>query len=954
MADRPTGTVTFLFTDIEGSTRLWEQQPEAMSAALARHDPLAAALIAQHRGTLLKSRGEGDSLFAVFASATDAVAAACALQQAFLSETWPAETPLRVRMALHTGEAEQRTGDYYGPAVNRCARLRAIAHGGQVLLSLATEELVLETLPTEARLLDLGLHRLRDLSQPERVFQLIHPNLPPDFPPLRSLAALPHNLPIQLTSFIGREKEIADVKRLLSATRLLTVAGAGGCGKTRLALQVAAGLAEEYADGVWLVELAALADPALVPQTVAAILGVREGPGRPLIETLADYLMPRKLLLVLDNCEHLLSACAQLAESLLRRCLGVRILATSREGLGIAGELTYRVPSLSLPELPPLAPAGEEFLAALRQSEAVRLFIDRAEFSQPGFAVAPRNAGPVAQLCHRLDGIPLAIELAAARVRALPVEQISARLDDCFRLLTGGSRTALPRQQTLRATIDWSYNLLSEEERRLLRRLSVFVGGWTLEAAEAVCSGAGIEPWEVLELLTRLVDQSVVLYEERSGAGGAEGTLWGPDPGRYRLLETVRQYAGERLQGAEDANAVRSRHQDFFLRLAEEAEPALRGPDQDAWLGLLETEHDNLQAALRWSHEEAGKGDAGLRVAVALSWFWFVRGYFSAGRRWLEEALAANPDAPAALRAKALQGEGTLAMVLGEYRRAAALLEESLQLSQTVSAPRERVWALGWLGVMALYAGENERANALFEEGLALCQELGDAWGITWMLMSMGAVAFAQRDLERATALLEENLVRSREVGDKWVLALTLHNAANVALARRDPERAAPFVDESLAVWRELRDRRGIARSLRNLALVALQRGDCGRAAALCRESLVLFRETGDKRGILVCFQRLAGIAWDQGRVDRAARLFGAADALRDAMGLRRPFTYEVESSPDDLAGLRAVLGEAGESEAGGPGRKVAAAWAEGRAMTLEQALEYALAERSASEAPLG
>jgi class 3 adenylate cyclase len=442
----PGGAVTFLLTDIEGSTKLWEQHPEAMEAAVARHDTLAAVIVHQHAGTLVKQRGEGDSLFAVFADPVDAVTAATTLQLALCSEPWPSETPLRVRIALHTGAAALRDGDYYGATVNRCARLRAVAHGGQVLLSRTTRDHVRNCLPEGASLRDLGSHRLKDLQQPEQVYHLLHPDLPSDFPPLRSLEAFAHNLPAQLTSFIGREQAMAEVKQCLATSRLVTLTGSGGCGKTRLALQVAADLLEEYAGGVWLVELAPLVDDALVPQTVASALGVREEPGRGLTETLVEYLKPKALLLILDNCEHLLTACAQLTDALLRSCPSLRILASSREGLGIGGEQAYRVPSLALPDARRL-PALER----LQEFEAVQLFAERARFCQAAFAVTPANAPAVIQVCERLDGIPLAIELAAARLKALPVEKLNERLDDRFRLLTGGSRTALPRQQTLKA-----------------------------------------------------------------------------------------------------------------------------------------------------------------------------------------------------------------------------------------------------------------------------------------------------------------------------------------------------------------------------------------------------------------------------------------------------------------------------------------------------------------------
>src|SRR5262245_42819181 len=607
----PTGTVTFLFTDIEGSTQLWEQHPDAMRLALARHDACLNAAIESNGGHVFKT--VGDAFCAAFATAPDALDAALAAQQTLRAlqpsaVATAAGLALKVRIALHTGAAEARGGDYFGPALNRIARLLAIGHGGQVLLSQTTADPVHEELPPHASLRPLGSHRLRDLQRPEQVYQLLHPELPADFPPLKSLDALPNNLPRQLTRFIGREQAIVEVKRLLASSALLTLTGSGGCGKSRLALQVGADLLEEYADSVWLVELAALSDPERVPQTVATALGVRELPGRPLIQTLIDSLCPKQLLLLLDNCEHLLSACTQLTERLLQACPQVRVLASSREALGLLGEQSYRVPSLSLPD-PRQLPPWER----LPEFEAVQLFTDRAVLSQASFAVTEANAAAVVAVCRRLDGIPLAIELAAARVKALPVEKLNERLDDMFRLLTGGSRTALPRQQTLRALIDWSYDLLSPPERALLRRLSVFAGGWTLEAAEAVCVGDGIEGWEVLDLLTSLVEKSLVLYEEGEGEG------------RYRLLETVRQYARDRLLEAGESEAAREQHCDWFLALAEEAEPQLWR--EVAWVERLEREHDNLRTALEWC--AASSPETGLRLAGALHWFWHIRGHFT-------------------------------------------------------------------------------------------------------------------------------------------------------------------------------------------------------------------------------------------------------------------------------------------------------------------------------------
>jgi predicted ATPase/class 3 adenylate cyclase/Tfp pilus assembly protein PilF len=997
----PSGTVTFLLTDIEGSTRLWLQHPDAMRHALARHDTLLTACIEGHGGKLLKQRGEGDSGFAVFARATDAVAAALELQRALAREAWPTETPLQVRVALHTGEAELQEGDYYGPAVNQCARLRAVGHGGQTLLSQTTAALAREELPAGVSLRDLGAHRLKDLQRAEPIFQLVHPELPAEFPPLRSLEAFAHNLPVQLTRFIGRERESAEVKRLLSTAYLLTLTGAGGCGKTRLALQVAADLTGEHGNGVWLVELASLSDPALVAQTVASTLGVREELGRLLIETLADSLRPRSLLLVLDNCEHLLSACAQLADRLLRACPNLRILATSREALGLLGEQTYRVPSLSLPD-----PSQLPSLERLQEYEAVQLFADRAALTQPAFAVTPANARALVQVCQRLDGIPLAIELAAARVKALPVEKIAERLDDMFRLLTGGSRTALPRQQTLRAAIDWSYHLLSEPEQRLLRRLSVFAGGWTLEVAEAVCAGAGIEEEDVLDLLTALVEKSLVQYEAPATGDSGCGEA------RYRLLETVRQYSRDRLLQAGEAEVVRGGHLEFFLGLAERAEPELYGAYQGEWLERLELEHDNLRAALEWGW--GSEPASALRLAGALGGFWDVRGHWSEGR----EALEREVEAPGEVRAKALQRAGWLAQRQGVHERAKGLSEASLALSRELGDKRGIAASLNTLGFVAWRRGDYPAVRALLEESLAVWRELGDPSRIAGSLSNLGVVTMDQGDYGTARALLGEALVLNRVIGNRYQEALNLdvlgwvaqhqgdYEAARasfgeslvidrqigakgslanslvglgcVAWEEGDAAAARRYLEESLAIWRELGDKGGIAwshdflgrvtrghgdweaaralhekslaiwqeigdktgigRALQGLGDVASAQGEYGRARALFQESLTLRRELGDRRGIAEGLERVAHVAGAEGDAERAARLFGAAEALREALGAPLP---PVERAHYDrsIAAVRAALGE----------KAFAAAWTAGRAMPLEAAVARATEEESDS-----
>ena len=914
----PAGTLTFLLTDLEGSSRLWERRPQVMAQAIPRYETLAASVLSPQGGALIKSRGEGDSLFAVFARATDAVAAACALQQAFHAEEWPPETPVRVRIALHTGEAELRDGDYYGQAVNRCARLRAIGHGGQTLLSAATFELVRDGLPPDAGFKDLGEQKLRDLQRPERVYQLLPPGLPTDFPPLLSLDALPNNLPLQLTNFIGREKEMAEAGRLLERTRLLTLTGSGGCGKTRLSLQVAADLLEQYPHGVWLVELAALADADRVPGAVAAALGVREDAGRDITQTLEEYLKPKHLLLVLDNCEHLLPACAALAEALLRAAPGLRLLATSRQGLGIGGETTYPVPSLSLPD-PAAGPPTPE---SLSQYEAASLFIERALAASPSFAVTNRNAPALAQVCARLDGIPLALILAAARVRGLSVEQIHQRLDNVFRLLVGGSRTALPRQQTLRATLDWSYDLLDAPERVLLRRLSVFSGGWTLEAAESVCSGGPIAPDDALELLLALVDKSLVVADAQ-----------GETP-RYRFLETVRQYAQDRLVESGEREALRARHRDYFLALAEAALPHLRTEQQKGWMERLEAEHDNLRTALAWCREAADGAEPGLRLTRALWHFWIVRGYLSEGRRHIASALAREGEVSAEVRATALSCAGGLAYHQSDFAAARALYEESLTLRRRIGDKLGIAHSLNNMGNVTSDQGDYAAARIFYAESLTLYRELGNRHAVADVLMNQGNMADAEGNDQVARTLYEECLGLYREAGDQRGTANVLSSIAVLVEQKGDYTAAQALYEENLAVYRKLGFKSGVADSLQNLGWLACGRGELASARALYTESLSLRWELGEEGRIAISLEALTRLDWAEERADRAARLLGAAARLRESIGLPLP-PKDCPKHDRRMAEVRQALGEEG----------FASAWMKGQSLTLDQAVEYALSD---------
>jgi len=920
MTGLPEGTITFLFTDIEGSTRMWEEHAEAMKVALRRHDSLLRRLITDHRGYVFKT--VGDAFHAAFPRPADAVAASLAAQQALAAERWGIPDGLRVRIALHTGVAESRDGDYFGPTINRTARLLSAGHGGQVLLFRSTYDLAHETLPAGVSVRDLGQHRLKDLAGPEQIYQLIAPGLPSDFPPLASLDTFPNNLPVQLSNFIGRDREIAQAKGYLSTARLLTLTGPGGAGKTRLGLQVAADLLDEMADGVWLAEFATLSDAALLPQTVAASLGLREHSERPILSILTGFLQSRRALVVLDNCEHVVTECAQLADHLLRACSQLRILATSQTPLGIPGEVVLAVPPLSLPD-PARAPSAEQ----LTQYESVRLFVERAALTKPGFTVTPDNAAAVAQIVRQLDGIPLAIELAAARAKMMSVHQISERLDDRFRLLTAGGRTVAPRQQTLKAAMDWSYDLLTEPERALLRRLSVFGGGWTLEAAEAVCAEGQVEGGQVLDLLGRLVDRSLVLVHD-TGRGST----------RYQMLETVRQYGQNRLRESGEDARTRTRHRDWFLILAERADRYLQGAEQRAWLDLLELEHDNLRLALEWSKAAGDEVEYLLRLAGALWKFWEVRGYWTEGRMWLDGAIDQVATTPTPSRVKVLNGAAYLASFQGDYPRAVALSEESLELSRKLGDKRGTMACLTILGLEACRLEKYDRAAELGKESFGLSQEVGDWWGAVDSRIVLAFVARAQGDSHRASTLLGEIVSQVRQVGDRWRLAMALNNLGLVERELGNYGRAKDVLEETLALTQELGDKWGVAFARSNLAIVAWYQRDYPRAGDQFAQSLRLRVEVGEKRGIVVSLLGLAAVAIAQGQAERAARLFAGAEALRETIGV--PIPPFIRGRFDQLvAETRAALGE----------KRFADLWAQSRGLPLDAVIDIALHEASVS-----
>ncbi len=1014
----PTGTVTLLLADVEGSTRLWETQPGEMTAAVARLNQAVSDIIATHDGVRPVEQGEGDSFVAAFARASDALAAALELQRAPLA-------PIRLRIGVHTGEVQLRDeGNYAGPTINRTARLRDLGHGGQTLLSGATEPLVVDRLPEGAWLTDLGTHPLRDLPRPERVVQLCHPDLVNEFPPLRtpkSVAA--QNLPSQFTSFVGRGPQLTEVGKLLAENRLVTLTGAGGVGKTRLAVQVASQLAAEYADGVWYVDLAPITDPEVVPVTVARALGLPDQPGRSTMDTLLRFVRDRQMLVVLDNCEHLLDACAELVVALLGGAAGLTVLATSREPIGVTGEATWRAPSLSL------------------RDEAVELFADRARLAQTGFAVTDDNAAVVAEICRRLDGMPLAIELAAARVRALSLVEILAGLHDRFRLLTGSARTAVRRQQTLRASVDWSHALLTQPERVLFRRLAAFLGGFDFAAAQAVAGSGDVERYQVLDLLTLLVDKSLVAADESRGRT------------RYRLLETVRQYSAEKLGESGEADSVRSRHRDYYTAMAALLD-APAGNDYEQRLEQAETEIDNLRAAFSWSRENSDV-ELALALTSSLQPLWRARGRLREGLAWFDTALAdldaEDPGVAAAVRARALADRAMLAIWVGDAN-SMDQAKQALAIAREVNDPALLARALTDCGYVATVVTA-DLAQPYFAEALGLARELDDRWRLSQILTAQAAAAinagvpiaaraaaeegrdFAdamgdwydsrrcryyigwaqvfQGDLVEAAAQFAELVAEAQaghdglleaeslamqglvlayqgetdaaraaadagiqaaaEVGGLFaamgyaVLAIAALAAGDVATAQDAivawPQLSArPQTAAVRRVWNAYTALAGgnvvaarreadeavtmatsyyLSAALTARARVAIAQGEPDQAERDAHDAFALAATTGAYLFVPDNLECLAVLAGGDGGHREAARLFGAAKAIRLHMGAVRLKVWDAGYEAS-VAALRDAMGENGFDSA----------WAEGAALSTEEAIAYAQRGRGERKRP--
>ena len=916
-------TEVFLFTDIEASTRRWEGDQDAMAHDLNRHDQLLRQAVEAASGHVFSHTGDG--LGAAFPTASSALAAALAGQRALLAAEWAGAEPLRVRMAVHAGAAERGRGTYLGPALNRTARLLALAAGGQVLCSQAAAELARDRLPAGTTLLDLGEYRLADLSRPERVYQAVHPDLPSGFPALRSELSGRHNLPLSLSSFVGRSTELDELDGLLAGSRLITVTGVGGAGKTRVALELAGRNLDRFPDGAWLVELSRLRDPALVPAEVAGALGMLSGaPSQgptALEEWLCECLWSRRLLLVIDNCEHLVEAAAHLVHLVLSRAPNITVLATSREVLGLPGEVVCSLPPLSLPR------AGASAMEELVESDAVSLFCERARAAQPGFGLTDANAGAVAQICRRLDGIPLAVELAAARIRVLGAQQVAQRLDQRFSLLTDAGRTAVARHHTLRAAIDWSYDLLPPAEQAALRRLSVFPGTFDLEATEAVVGDVPSDPglgFPVLDLVSRLVEKSLVLAED---AGDAV---------RYRLLETLRDYGAGRLAEAGETEVTQRRHRDFFLSLADDWwKQALTSWYRwwEPWTRGGEIEQDNYRAALEWSLAR-GEHVPALRMLRALWAYWWYAGQVDV-QDWAERAVAqagdsVDPSLWQVLVAVALNAEEG-----GDGRRAVALVRQAIELTEQLGDPGAVGFAHIILGIRLLGCGERVEAQRVLEAALAENEAAGEPSGVGMCHHDLGWIAMGEGDLTGAKAHFERALEAGRDglVGPSlWVHFLAA--AAPVAARTGEPERAGALADEAVAGARLLRLRRVLVMALVRAAETAVLTGDQDRARELVRELLALLAQIGARRWVADALELAALVLEANGQPPPATRLMGACDAIRavlgEPVGGLRALAPTVQACYERLV---AALGEEGcaEQETIGVG------------FSFERAIAYAL-----------
>ncbi len=902
----PTGTVTFLFTDIEGSTKLAQQYSDAMPALLARHNEILNQAFEAHHGFVFQI--VGDSFSAAFHNASDALGAALDAQRALQNEAW-SPAPIKVRMGIHTGAAQldeaSKELPYAGYATLALTqRIISVGHGGQILLSQSTYDLTRDRLSENARLVDMGERRLKDILRPEHLYQLSVPDLPSEFPPIQSLDSFPNNLPVQLTSFVGREKEVAEIKAILNSARLVTLTGSGGTGKTRLSIEVGTQELFSVANGVWLIELAPLSDPSQIIPALAQAFGLQELPSNLLANLVTDYLRDKKLLLLLDNCEHLIAPCARLADNLLHQCAGLKILASSREALGIAGEVAYRTPSLA-------------------DSESTRLFVERARAANSKFSLTDSNASSVAQICSRLDGIPLAIELAAARTKLLSADQIAARLDDLFRLLVGGSRTALPRQQTLRALIDWSYDLLSEEEKQLLINASVFMGGWTLEALEAVSA----DPNDI-EHLEGLVNKSLVVTEERNNEM------------RYFMLETIRQYAREKLFEAKQSSAARDRHFVYFNELSETVWDMFRSANSVSLVNRSNDEVENFRAALEWGLEKHTEEAVRLAANFCLILRWM--GKPAEGVAFAQSAVERAKALPPVdgstdtyrqkLIARALFAQGDAGTALGNIPLAIQASKEAIAISRVTGDKQ----ILGYSLLIYFFATTFISApdgEAAAQEGLDIfSNEVNDSFGLGMAYLCMATIAAKKGDEVGKQKYLGKLKETTSEATDSFQAGVFLLSIGMTESAHGNYLAAKQIFEDGRNIFKRIRNI-GFQRIMQSeLGHIARHTGNLGEAKAIYQGTIRAWRESGNRGAIanqLECFGFLA-ITGEEPQ--RAIKLFSTAQALREKAQSPRTEQEQIEYD-QSVAQLRAML----------PETEFNALWAEGRAMTMEQAIQFAL-----------
>ncbi len=887
--DVPSGTVSLLFSDIEGSALRWERHRDAMRAAVEQHDAILRSVIQRHGGYIFKTMG--DAFCAAFSTAENAVAASVDAQRELRRADWSSVGDLRVRMAVHTGPVEARDGDYFGPAVNRVSRLLSIAYGGQIVVSGIAKELSEGALETAVSLRDLGAHRLRDLAQPEQVYQVVAEGLPDTFPPLRSLEALPNNLPLQLTPFIGRETEIAQIESAIKEARLITLVGAGGVGKTRLALQSGADLLDTFDDGVWFVDLALMREAEQVPRAIAEVANVRLELERDPLETIAAALRSKRLLLILDNCEHVVAAAARSADSILRACPGTRILATSRQALGIAAERVIRVPSLSLPE-------GDRRISATeaRRYGAIALFTDRALAANGSFALDDENASTVAEICRRLDGIALALELAAPRLKALSVNQLAARLNERFRLLTGGSRTALPRQQTMRALIDWSYDLLDEREQTVFRRAAIFTGSFSLEAASDICADDTIDAWDLLDVLSSLVDKSMVVAE-----------LYGSEQ-RYRLLESTRQYALERLASTGEERELRRRHAAHFCRFTEEAEHRYFITPLRLWLSSVDPEVDNVRAALDWTIMDRGDVELGARTASAFVWYWIQSKQLAEAIERIEAAIEGMPD-DGRIAARLWYGLAFLFNDMFHYERGRAAGQHALELAEKTGDAECIAFALVALA-SAAFVDETFDSEAAFTRALDIFSAAGNRRMVGVTLGRRARSLGVQGHLERARPIYDEALSISRSLGDDRTAAQILNNIAEATFHDGNAEAALRLAKESVEYGTAARMEGNLVSTYGNMCMYNLTLGNVGEALQNARKVLDVGRNVQNWAAIAFVSLHFAAIAAEHEQYESAAVLLGHfLPSMRTAYGGAK--IEETEQTVYDrlLAILREHLG---------------------------------------------